>query len=164
MQPSHKQPPRLLVGAPLLALHLCDLFWTSLRLYGICCGDHEEKEWAHRRVDGVPFACPTWAASASGEPPRLLCLNQAAAAMRVLEVGVMLLWSARLLRRCLSYVINLITAFFAAARAARPVALTCAAREECLELANDASKARTDRKELACTDTSRSPKKQRGQA
>ena len=33
---------------------------------------------------------PTWAASASGELSRLLCLNQAAAAMRVIEVGVML--------------------------------------------------------------------------
>ena len=92
---------------------------------------------------------------------RLLCLNQAAAAMRVIEVGVMLPGARVSPRRCLSYVINLITAFFAAARAARPVALTCAAREECLELANDASKARTDRKELACTGTSLSPKKQR---
>ena len=53
---------------------------------------------------------------------------------------------ASLPRRCLSYVINLITACFAAAHAARPVALTSAARQECSTVTNDASKARTDRR------------------
>ena len=136
VQPAHEEPPRLLVGAPLLALHLCDLFGRALRLYRIRCGDDEEEKCAHRRVDGVPFACPRWAASASGELSRLLCLNQAAAAMRVIEVGVMLP-GARVLPRRLSYVINLITAFFAAAHAARPVALTSAARQECSTVMND---------------------------
>ena len=75
---------------------------------------------------------------------RLLCLNQAAAAMRVIEVGVMLPGARVSSRRCLSYVINLITAFFAAAHAARPVALTCAARKECSTVTNDASKGRTE--------------------
>ena len=48
---------------------------------------------------------------------------------------------------------------FAAAHAARPVALTCAAREECSTVTNDALKSRTDRMKLACTDTSSLDKK-----
>ena len=42
MQPAHEEPPRLLVGAPLLSLHLCDLFGRALRLYRIYGGDDEE--------------------------------------------------------------------------------------------------------------------------
>ena len=49
--------------------------------------------------------------------------------------------------------INLATAFFAAAHAAQPVALTSAARQECSTVTNDDSKARTDQ-EASVTDTS----------
>ena len=56
VQPAHEQPARLLVGAPLLALHLRDLFWTSLRFYRIDGGDYEEEESAHRRRRGAGLA------------------------------------------------------------------------------------------------------------
>ena len=98
-----------------------------------------------------------WSAS------RLLCLDQVAAAMRFMEGGVMLPGARVSSRRCLSYVINLITAFFAAAHSARPVALTSAARQECSTVTNDASKARTDQRASVQTLVSEAHRAQRGQ-
>ena len=163
VQPTQEEPPRLLVGAPLLALHICDLFGRALRFYRIRCGDDEEEEQsAHRRVDGVLLLAQ------GGQPAflvssRLLCLNQAAAAMRVIEVGVMRpgarVSSAPLPLLCDQFDHSL----FCCCSRARPVALTSAACQECSTVTNDASNARDDPRASVYILVSEQTRAQRGQ-